>query len=88
MMSIVIDLRRLGDASAIDSEARQFVDWMKKCKPVEAGGEVMAPGEPERRTRADRLARGIPLDDNTIAQMQDAARKVGVAAAEIDALVA
>jgi uncharacterized oxidoreductase len=48
----------------------------------------MAPGEPERRTRADRLARGIPLDDNTIAQMQDAARKVGVAAAEIDALVA
>lgn len=88
MLSIVIDLRRLGDASAIDSEARQFVDWMKKCKPVEAGGEVLAPGEPERRTRADRLARGIPLDDNTIAQMQDAARKVGVAAAEIDALVA
>jgi uncharacterized oxidoreductase len=61
---------------------------MKACKPVAADGEVLAPGEPERKTRAERLANGIPLDENTIAQMQDAARKVGVAPAEIDALVA
>jgi uncharacterized oxidoreductase len=88
LLSIVIDLRRLGDAGAIDAEARHFVDWMKACKPVAADGEVLAPGEPERKTRAERLANGIPLDENTIAQMQDAARKVGVAPAEIDALVA
>lgn len=87
MLSIVIDLARLGDAGAIDAEARHFVEWMKACKPVAADGEVLVPGEPERRTRAERRANGIPLDENTIAQMQDAARRVGVAAAEIDALV-
>ncbi len=88
MLSIIIDLRRLGDAGAIDGEARHFVDWMKKCAPVDPQGEVLAPGEPERRTRAERLANGIPLDETTIAQMQDAARKVGVAEVEIAALAA
>jgi uncharacterized oxidoreductase len=88
MMSIIIDLARVGDAGAMNAEAQAFVDWMKKCKPSSHNGEVMAPGEPERKTRAERLARGVPLDDNTIAQMKDAARSVGVATAEIDALTA
>ena len=39
MLSIVIDLRRLGDSGAIDAEARHFVDWMKKCKPVAEDGD-------------------------------------------------
>lgn len=88
MMSIIIDLARVGDAGVMNAEAQAFVDWMKKCKPSSHNGEVMAPGEPERKTRAERLAKGVPLDDNTIAQMKDAARSVGVAASEIDALTA
>jgi len=88
MMSIVIDLARVGDAGAMDAEANAFVDWMKTCKPSSHNGEVMAPGEPERKTRAERLTKGVPLDDNTITQMKDAARSVGVAAVEIDALTA
>lgn len=88
MLSIVIDLHRLGDAGAIDGEVKRFVAWMKACKPADAGGEVLAPGDPERRTRADRRAQGVPLDDATLAQMQDAARKVGVAEAEMAALKA
>lgn len=88
MLSIIIDLARLGDAGGVNNEVQRFVDWMRRCKPASPNGQVMAPGEPERQTRAERLARGIPLDDNTIAQMQDAARSVGVAAREIDALTA
>jgi uncharacterized oxidoreductase len=42
------------------------------------------PGEPERRTRARRLAEGIPLDANTIKQLSDAARSVGLPEAEIE----
>jgi uncharacterized oxidoreductase len=72
----------------MNAEAQHFVDWMKKCKPASHNGEVLAPGEPERKTRAERLTKGVPLDDNTIAQMQDAARSVGVAAGEIDARTA
>lgn len=88
MMSIIIDMNRIGDAGAMNAEAQHFVDWMKKCKPASANGEVLAPGEPERHTRAERRAKGVPLDDNTIAQMQDAARSVGVAPKEIAALTA
>lgn len=86
MMSIIIDLHRLGDAGAMNAEAHQFVEWMKKCQPASPTGAVMAPGEPERKTRDERRANGVPLDDNTITQMKDAARSVGVAAGDIDAL--
>jgi LDH2 family malate/lactate/ureidoglycolate dehydrogenase len=46
------------------------------------------PGEIERNTRAKRMAEGIAIDDKTWADMLDAARSVGIAAAAIDAIVA
>jgi uncharacterized oxidoreductase len=39
---------------------------------------VLVPGEPEERTRAERLAHGIPLPDDTWGAIIEAARKVGV----------
>ena len=53
---------------------------------MEPGGEVLLPGDPERRTRVEREARGIPLDPNTLAQLRSAAESVGVPKAELDAL--
>jgi LDH2 family malate/lactate/ureidoglycolate dehydrogenase len=38
----------------------------------------MLPGEVERRCRAERLAKGIPLDDETLRQLAAAAASVGV----------
>jgi uncharacterized oxidoreductase len=55
-----------------------------KSSPARAGFEaVMVPGEPERRTRAERERRGIPLDRNTWQQLLEAARLAGCAADEI-----
>jgi uncharacterized oxidoreductase len=48
------------------------------------GGEILLPGEPERRTRARRLAEGLPLDANTLDQLRGAARQVGVPDADIE----
>jgi LDH2 family malate/lactate/ureidoglycolate dehydrogenase len=39
----------------------------------------MLPGEPDCRTREERLLHGIPIDDNTWGQIQAAAASVGVA---------
>jgi uncharacterized oxidoreductase len=39
---------------------------------------VLAPGDPENRTRKQRLAEGIPLPDDTWAAIVAAAREVGV----------
>ena len=60
------------------AEARRFVEFIKSSRPAEPGGEVLMPGEPERRNRAERSAGGVPLDPNTWAQLLDAADSVGL----------
>ena len=39
---------------------------------------MLTPGEPEERTRRQRLAEGVPLPDDTWAAIVNAARQVGV----------
>jgi uncharacterized oxidoreductase len=78
MTSIIISLKRVGDRMAMNQEVTRFVDWMKACKPQAADGEVLVPGEPERRNRSARMREGVPLDVTTIANMLDAARGLGV----------
>ena len=46
------------------------------------------PGEPERRRRAERLQRGIDVDERTWTEIQGAARMLGLVDAQLDALVA
>ena len=54
-----------------------------KEPPYQPGvSEVLLPGEPERRTRAQRLRDGVPLDDETWKQTVEAAAALGVAAPE------
>jgi LDH2 family malate/lactate/ureidoglycolate dehydrogenase len=36
------------------------------------------PGDPERRTRAERLANGVPVDDETWRELVEAARGINV----------
>ncbi len=40
---------------------------------------MLVPGDPERASRADRAANGIPIDDTTWAEIVEAGEKVGVA---------
>ena len=69
-------------------EARRFVDWVKASPPLDPAQPVLAPGEVERRTRAARLAQGVPLDDTTWSDLTEAGAAVGLGARELDALVA
>ena len=51
MCSIYVDPDRLPDRAAFDAEVDALVDWVKGSPPAEAGGEVLVPGDIERRTR-------------------------------------
>ena len=42
-------------------------------------GEILYPGEPEEREQQERLARGIPIDDAALRDMQEWSGKLGVA---------
>ena len=78
LLSILIDPARMAGASAMAADIDRLVAWVKGSPPASPGGEVLLPGEIERRTRDERRAHGIPLDPNTLAQVRAAATSVGV----------
>lgn len=84
MCSIYIDPDRLPDRAAFDAETAALLDWVKGSPPAAPGGEVLLPGDVERRTRAKRLQDGIPLDDTTLAELTQAAESVGLSRAEVE----
>lgn len=83
MLSIIIDPTALTNAAGWKAEADALCDWVKSSPARVGFAGVMVPGEPERRTRAERERQGIPLDRNTWQQLLDAARLAGCTAQEI-----
>ncbi len=84
MLTILIDAGSLSGRDAFAADVVRLREWVKGSPPLAAGGEVLVPGEPERRTRRQRLETGSPLDDATRTQIAGAAAQVGLAPAIID----
>lgn len=80
MFSIYLDPARFDPESFFPQDLGRYVGYVKSAKPAKPEGEVLIPGEPEARTRADRLANGVPLPDDTWNALVAVAREVGVAA--------
>ncbi|MEC9368055.1 MAG: malate/lactate/ureidoglycolate dehydrogenase [Pseudomonadota bacterium] len=80
MLSIYMSAERFGTEDFCASEARRYVDFVKSSRPEEADGEVLVPGEPERRYRAERLKYGVPLADDAWASIAATAESMGVKA--------
>ncbi len=60
--------------------ARDYAAYVKASRPALPVGEVLLPGEPERRTRAERLKNGVPLQARTWEAILATARSLGVPA--------
>jgi uncharacterized oxidoreductase len=80
MLSIFISPRHFGTEAEFKRTAEDYVAWVKSCRPAEPGGEVLAPGEPEARLRAERLKNGVPLQPDTWASIVQAAERLGLKA--------
>jgi uncharacterized oxidoreductase len=80
MLSIYLRPEVFAGAAPFAAEARSYLDFFKSARPAMAGGEVLAPGEPERRMRAEREAMGLPLSSDAWAAIRAAAGRVGVSA--------
>ena len=78
MLSIVIAPKAYADAGAVGAEIRRHVEFVKSARPRTPGGEVLLPGEPERRARAERLASGIPIDPTTWDHIMTSGEQVGL----------
>ncbi len=77
MLSIYLDPASMGAAGFVQ-KAQEFAEYVKASRPAAPGGEVLVPGEPEARTRAQRLKSGIPLQADTWAALVETARSLGV----------
>ena len=60
MLSIYLDPTHFG-ASGFAQTAADFAKYVQACRPVEAGGQVMVPGQKEAATRVARMRDGVPL---------------------------
>jgi uncharacterized oxidoreductase len=78
MLAILFDPGRVGDRDQIARQADALLAYVRASAPVDPGQPVMVAGEPELRERAERLARGIPIDAATWRQVETAAAAVGV----------
>ena len=63
--------RRTGGSRARRAASSTGSRRRRRC---EQGEPVLAPGDVERRTRAERLRDGVPIDDKTLADLLDAAK--------------
>ena len=79
MLGILLDPARLADNPAFAEEVQAICAHVQASAP----GRVQIPGDPERRTRAQRVAEGIPLDDVTWGDLSACATRLGIAEDEI-----
>ena len=88
MLSIVIAPEVYIGASELAAEVRRYLEFVKSSRPRAPDGAVLLPGEPEQRARAERLARGIPIDATTWDQIMAAGARQGLLRADLEALAA
>jgi uncharacterized oxidoreductase len=88
MLSVIIDPEVFGPRAALMREIDALVGYVKSARPRAGFDEVLVPGEPERRRRAERLAQGIEVDQRTWAEILAAAAALGVAHDDVEPLIA
>lgn len=88
MLSTIIDPARLTDPAAYAREHDGAIAHVKSSPLEHADRPILVPGDPERHTREDRLANGIPMPEPAWADLADAAVSVGLTRERAEALVA
>jgi uncharacterized oxidoreductase len=79
MFSIYLHLHHFhADPGWFANEVHTYVEFWKSARPVTADGEVLIPGEKEKRIMAERLASGLPLAPMAWEDILGAARSVGM----------
>ena len=78
MLTIVIDPSRLVDREWLREELTAMTVYITASPPSRADEPVLIPGDPERRTRAQRLQEGVPIDPETWREIAAAARGINV----------
>lgn len=88
MLSIVVAPRAFGEPAGFAAEVERYIGFVRSSRPREPGGEVLLPGEPERRHEAERRAGGIPIDAASWEQVLACGERVGLGRDRLEAMAA
>lgn len=78
MVSIAFDPDVFGEGTFFSEDEDRLIAWMTGSPPADEAAPVLLPGEIEVRTRAEREAQGIPVDDATWAGLAETAASCGL----------
>ena len=78
VLVLVIDPGAFGDRDGYASAVGRVTEAIRRAPPAPGGKEVLLPGDPEARTRAQRRRAGIALPVDTWAAIEQVASKAGV----------
>ena len=77
-LAIVIQPEQMRESGGFYADVEGLVQHVKSSELAAGFDEILAPGEPEVRTRRQRSRDGIPVDDTAWGKICDAARRYGV----------
>ena len=86
MLTVILDPELFGEIDRFHDEIDRFTAHVKASPVAPWAEEVMVPGDPERRMRAEREREGVPLDDTTWREIVAAAGRIGLSPQELDRL--
>lgn len=78
VLFVALDIEQFAGAAHFLREVSDLADAVRSCPRAEGVSDILAPGDPERRSKVKRLKEGIPLDDGTWNQMAGAAARLNV----------
>lgn len=84
MLTIVIDPDRFDSGVSFAAEFDSLVDYVKSGQAAEGHEKILVAGEPERISMTKRKAEGLPIDDNTWAEMIKYGTENGMTQADFD----
>ena len=79
MFSLYVDPDRMDPEGLFPDEAMRYLAFVKNAKSAVPDNEILTPGEPEERSRRERLSTGVPVAEETWRLLLETARSVGVA---------
>ncbi len=76
---LILDPGHLGGAEHFAQEVAGLTSFVRSCPTMDGVSEILLPGDPERRTMAQRSQQGVPLDDGNWGELVKLAGQLGVA---------
>ena len=84
MFSVLVDPNKMGTGENLAREMEVYVAWHTGSPKNAQTEKLMIAGEPERISKAKRLAGGIPIDPTTWKEIIGAGAKVGLKQSDVE----